>query len=743
MDDLLSLMENGGAGESNAGFNNTAAGSRVKQAKSNNPYQTKTTNRIAPGGSLQKYAATSKILSRDGQPRHDSAASTSELISKCIYSNFRLSNREVSEEEVTNKIESMNATYLKIAQFSTMSTRALEGQRALSSVATIGVVSKTSGSKLSRSGNAFCIFEVASLFHNGLHVESVNMMSAFIFGEAYGNHNMKVKAGDVVLLLDPELMSATQSQGGSGSNNSKTLQSFKLYESSQLIKIGTSYDHSVAMSSQKKKPHGNSTTFSKAKPPNNMTKMQQLRDVHGEANSNQFRMGGSACERFNPVIASNPMRQKAVSVVRHAPLHMTKKPNNVVVNSQINPAISALSAAGARTSNANPLATLNNRRSNVSAINSSRGMHGSTFANAFSGNGAKGQASLQLPHRSLPQQISSNTNQATLNTLHKQTQQQVQRGGRDQYPSHKQQRSSLSLPSKTAKRPLDLKGAFDGSVPIPQASKSLLSRTSHVVTPEFSQQERQNKREHQRQVMLRSQKEMAHKLNETQNGQRSITTTTSSPRSLNFGIARSSNTPRTHISIATGKVKMVSNPRPRKQSSIRGSTLSPSSNTNQAAMKVSNNRDAAALLFGSNSSNNNNEKEGSQEKQDMAAILNAKSIFSEEVDAHVYAKSRQNMMDLEHREKMEDDKKNNDAKKDQGVIVTEYHCQNCQCTYKKKPKPCIYAGHKVSQKRRIVQEALKTNNVKKALVASKQKDGGGDEGLTLGQGIEWTEHQFL
>jgi hypothetical protein len=137
---------------------------------------------------------------------------------------------------------------------------------------------------------------------------------------------------------------------------------------------------------------------------------------------------------------------------------------------------------------------------------------------------------------------------------------------------------------------------------------------------------------------------------------------------------------------------------------------------------------SSSILFGSES-----------DTIDTASILAAKSLFSDDVSAHVYAKSRQCVLELEQKEDYAAIKKKTQAgtagtKK----ILTEYICETCHFIHTAKPFGCISSGHIVKKRRKLEEtkvDVTNSTNLKKILL---HKQGTCDSDLTLGQGLEWS-----
>jgi len=122
---------------------------------------------------------------------------------------------------------------------------------------------------------------------------------------------------------------------------------------------------------------------------------------------------------------------------------------------------------------------------------------------------------------------------------------------------------------------------------------------------------------------------------------------------------------------------------------------------------------------------------------DANATLAAVSIFNDEVSAHLYAKSRQSVLELEQKEEFAMKQKQKTIASSTNKIITHYACETCNSLHSKKPNGCIIAGHIVKKRRNLEGESVTaslTTNFKKSLPEQGKKNAE----LILGQGLEWS-----
>jgi hypothetical protein len=123
---------------------------------------------------------------------------------------------------------------------------------------------------------------------------------------------------------------------------------------------------------------------------------------------------------------------------------------------------------------------------------------------------------------------------------------------------------------------------------------------------------------------------------------------------------------------------------------------------------------------------------------DAASILTAKSLFSDDVSAHLYAKSRQCVLELEQKEEFLLKKNQASTGPARKKILTEYACETCNSVRLEKPVSCIMAGHVVKKRRKLEEDKIsqsETSNLKKLLLTKQRTS---DNDLKLGQGLEWS-----
>ena len=125
------------------------------------------------------------------------------------------------------------------------------------------------------------------------------------------------------------------------------------------------------------------------------------------------------------------------------------------------------------------------------------------------------------------------------------------------------------------------------------------------------------------------------------------------------------------------------------------------------------------------------------EDLDRADAIAAKSSYQPEADAEHYARSRQAVNDLEHKETQKnarDERKKKQMKgRDEKVIQVQWICTSCGKESASQLVLCQKMGHKVKKKRSIKQATTKEES-RDRLNKKRAEDGG----LQLGSGLEWS-----
>jgi hypothetical protein len=600
-------------------------------------------------------------ISNSNSPSSSSSSSRG-IDDKCPYSKYNIARREASSQEVTNILESSNCTFIPLPRLSTMSHRSVENQRATSPIATIGIVNSSTGTRLSKGGNAYAILEIASIYRaaDGRNPECLPMISLFLFGQAYSAFTLKIQVADVVLILDPTSLPQNGSEGNknSYSKNKKTLQSFKIYDETQLRRIGISTElhqikkvEAMAKTAKAKQPSKSASTA-----PTN--KFQKLKHAHNPYSTNKpmFHHSNTTVATFHHHVLDNTHRGRAVAVASRKPLlDVTSK---MVYGKKLGSIMdSRVNICGSRL-NSLPACQLPNTGIDRHKV-------------------IKTPLSRPLPH---------------------------------------QQRRELAASL--------FEDNFDGSVPIPKPNAHLLLKrpltdtylsasatttsTNDVATP----------RKDKVDSILKTQRIIAAELLQAK---QEFSHTTAPTMKAYKETMQLRPVPKKPILIGKQGLKI-------------GNDKDVTNNCKAAndceTERVKEVEVSSSILFGSES-----------DAIDTASILAAKSLFSDDLSAHVYAKSRQCVLELEQKEDfaaMTKKKKTQAGTAGTKKILTEYICETCHFVHAGKPFGCIAAGHIVKKRRKLEEtkvDVTNSTNLKKILL---NKQGTSDSDLQLGQGLEWS-----
>lgn len=629
MDDLLSLMVEDEGEETKSGSSNRVSNHLHRQTQiryEHNPNQT--------------------------QPCLEA------IVQKCPYSNYTIIKRETSTEEIANILEVSNSAFIPLPRLSTMSQQLLETQRETSPIATIGIVKSASGSKLSKTGNAYAILEIASIYrssgHNNNHnIECLPMISLFLFGKAYSAFNIKMKVADIILILDPISLPV----GNSGGDKSKTLQSFKLYEDTQLKRIGVSNDL-LALSKNRSQRNTSVSKEKKAKPSTATSKLQQLKETHNQISNMSNNMFRIANNNFYHPPAFNGMRVGAIALSdsTRSLLPLSQQQQKRVTDTR---------KLSSNKVEIHESATINTRRTNIAEIKE----------NVF----LKRPSQVKINAKDEAGRPPTST--AWLFSKTKATKTPLSR------PLPHQKRKELAASHD---------GGCDGSVPVPKPNAVLFNRSARPTN-----------------------------LNQVQ--------------STNLGAPINSEVSKAEILASQRRIAVEL----RAQNTSSCCKL----DSHDKAMANKNNPISCAQKMDSKSANvHRTEREKSVDSLlfgndlgtiDANATLAAVSIFNDEVSAHLYAKSRQSVLELEQKEEFAMKQKQKTIASSTNKIITHYACETCNSLHSKKPNGCIIAGHIVKKRRNLEGESVTaslTTNFKKSLPEQGKKNAE----LILGQGLEWS-----
>lgn len=119
---------------------------------------------------------------------------------------------------------------------------------------------------------------------------------------------------------------------------------------------------------------------------------------------------------------------------------------------------------------------------------------------------------------------------------------------------------------------------------------------------------------------------------------------------------------------------------------------------------------------------------------DREFVLSAKSRFAYEADAEEYARSRRVVCDLEQDEfKKFSFATKKAASQRKNPIEKEWHCRTCGRSFSRRPDGCFRLNHNMKIERNI-REEQSIGEKRLALTEKKAEDGG----LVLGSGLEWS-----
>jgi len=655
MDELLSLMAADAAPQGTT----TQKNHGVKVTEKVNPKCAVVVTPPTTASSLRGQISTQ--VTNGGNSNSPSSSSSRGKDDKCPYSNYNIARREASSQEVTNILESFNCTFIPLPRLSTMSHQLVENQRATSPIATIGIVNSSTGTRLSKGGNAYTILEIASIYRaaDGRNPECLPMISLFLFGQAYSAFTLKIQVADVVLILDPTPLPQNGAEGSTNSysKKKKTLQSFKIYDETQLRRIGTSTElhqirkvEAMAKTAKAKQPSKSASTA-----PTN--KFQKLKDAHNPYSTNKPMFHHSnTVATFHHHVLENTHRGRAVAIASRKPLlDVTSK--MVYGKKQ---------------------GTIMESRENIfgSRLNS--------------------LSACQLPSTGIDH--------------HKVIKTPLTR------PLPHQQRRELAASL--------FEENFDGSVPIPKPNAHLLLKrplkdtslsapnattsTNDVATP----------RKDNVKSILETQRIIAAELLQAKQELSNSTTQTMKAYEETMEVR-----PVSKKRILIGKQDLKIGNTKEVMKNCKAANDGERERVKQAQL-------SSSILFGSES-----------DAIDTTSILAAKSLFSDDLSAHVYAKSRQSVLELEQKEDfaaMTKKKKTQSGTAGTKKILTEYICETCHFVHAEKPFGCITAGHIVKKRRKLEEtkvDVTNSTNLKKILL---NKQGTSDSDLQLGQGLEWS-----
>jgi hypothetical protein len=178
---------------------------------------------------------------------------------------------------------------------------------------------------LSKGGNAYTILEIASIYRaaDGRNPECLPMILLFLFGQAYSAFTLKIQVADAVLILDLTPLPQNRAEGNTNSysKKKKTLQSFKIYDETQLRRIGTSKElhqvrkvEAMAKTAKAKQPSKSASTA-----PTN--KFQKLKDALNPYSTNKPMFHHSnTVATFHHRVLENTHRGRTVAIASRKPL---------------------------------------------------------------------------------------------------------------------------------------------------------------------------------------------------------------------------------------------------------------------------------------------------------------------------------------------------------------------------------------------------------------------------------------
>jgi len=750
MDELLSLMDEGSS--SNVNDTNTSTDGHVPESSSSSaPAATATSTQRNRSNHMAttSYAAQSTHTSAQQPPKNnEQKRRAQQLATVDPLTKLRIINRRVSRLDLSDVIAPYQ--FVSTAKLAAMSLRDLGAlvtvpSRGSSSnsnndggggqgftygagpdpngsafaggktdCATMGVLFGNSGSKVSSStGRAYSIFLLGDL-------STGPTVSVFLFGDAYskhtGNGSYSGRAGSVVAILAPNIL--PPKRGG------ETSVSLSVNNPDQIVHVGTAQDYGCCagqlrvrrdgkfVDSRCKKyidkrcglycaahrnqglqqqvgPGGNKMASTASK--KNSTYVQQFRsegrttrtgvnNPYGLMTSNT-NTGGAA---MGSVTSSSTLVTQTVIAGR----------GGMQASSSLADALTAAGMQSSQPSASVTNVTQSDRRKPT--LNAPLHMKVMSFP---------GQVTRSIN----PQSATVASSSAYASAKYKRP--PLTRAGKDvfgntlnQSRSGNETRTSLVPKAKPKSKKIAHFSGFNGSVQVPQPSRSLFGNTATTSSgPELS-----------RSSMVSTAVTPSPNPLELREKQRRLA---EEMRKRKHGIG-------TNITSASSSVCVVNNPY-RKGSAIT---------TSVAACSTT------SRIGGGSTQDRMDDIFAGLEDLDRADAIAAKSKYQNEADAEQYARSRRVINDLEKKESKtnaRDERRRRQGggsgDSDDKGIQTEWICSTCGRTVGSKPIACISRGHQVKKKR-----SFKTRVTREESRDAINKKRAEDGGLQLGSGLEWS-----
>lgn len=574
--------------------------------------------------------------------------------------------------------------------------------------ATMGVLFGNSGSKVSPStGRAYSIFQLGDL-------STGPTVSLFLFGDAYskhtGNGSYSGRVGSVVAILAPNIL--PPKRGG------ETSVSLSVNNPDQIVHVGTAQDYGSCagmvrfrrdgkfVDGRCKKyvdkrcglycaAHRNQGLQQQVEPGGN--KMVSTASKKNATYLQQFRSDGRANRTgVNNMMASNTNTGRAAMGSGSTLVAQTVIAGRGGMQASSSLA-DALTAAGMQSSQ--PSASMTNM---TQSDRSKPTLNAPLHMKIMSIPG-------QVTRSSNPQSTTVTGSSAYASAKYKRP--PLTRAGKDvfgdtlnQSRSGSETRTSLVPKAKPKSKKIAHFSGFNGSVQVPQPSRSLFGNTASTSSgPELS-----------RSSMVPPAVTPSPNPLELREKQRRLA---EEMRKRKHGIY-------TNKTSESNSLCAVNNPY-RKGSAIT---------TSAAACSTT------SKIGGGSTQDRMNDIFAGLEDLDRADAIAAKSKYENEADAEQYARSRRLVNDLEKKESKTNARDERRRKQGGGSgdsddkgIQTEWICSTCGRTVGSKPIACITRGHKVKKKRSI--KTRPTREESRDVINKKRAE---DGGLQLGSGLEWS-----
>ena len=608
---------------------------------------------------------------------------------------IRMINRKISSIDLMNRMIDYpfhSAAQLCAAPLSTLNTLLVE-PTAIVDVATVngkthlwtlGIVFMNTGSRIGPSGKAYCMLTIGTLTTG----PSVTIM---LFGNSYLTYCRTVRSGMVIALINPRLLSPRTAGNPnrkdrtafSSSSSSNTILTFSIYDKDQLLVLGDSQDYGrCKATTSSKNEHGQWIPNSKACS-NYVDKRQ-----------------GDYCQHHRKL--------------QHKTLDVSSK--NIIQSGKISSLQQLRTQAAAF-----PMVRSDQMNKTI----------GTKFVSARN-------------HQITP------SPKTPLMAIHQQLQGSIQ-SLQNKYTPHQSKNPLLS-----AKTPLPA-----GSIDRPDSMNPTSSKAVNPYTV---------RRNEQQTVHLKTKSIAVKPPQVTRNALQTIDILQLPPKRSTCSdraVTKDSKKRRLVNTDTTGFNGSVAIPAPAKMFSVKNVGLNPAATLGhlqdsqrdpnqrtehvivQQKMIASQLRSGSvavqpkygAMVFQdkpkSTNETHNDDLFGSHfDSTERENIINAKSMFTSEVEAEEYARSRRIVCELEEQEFKATNKvnaKNQKSNVNTPAILKEWYCHVCKKRFSQEPIQCLRLQHRIRVERDLRAQKSKVEE-RLAMTEAKTEDGG----LVLGTGLDWS-----